>query len=136
MPELPSDGIQELAFRGAIAVFMQKAINSKPVEIWGDGSVIRDYIYIDDVVDALIRSLSYEGNEKLFNIGNGKGYSLNDILDSIEKVLDQKIKRTYSKGRICDIPVNVLDIQRAKEQFGWSPVVDLLDGLRKIPSYQ
>src|SRR3989339_950984 len=63
------------ARQGAVAVFLGRALCGQPVEIWGDGSVVRDYVYISDVIDAMIKAMHYSGPERLFNIGSGCGLS-------------------------------------------------------------
>lgn len=117
------------AAQGAVAVFMSRAIHNQPIEIWGDGSVVRDYIYIADVVDALLKAACYRGDQHLFNIGSGQGKSLNQILDAIESLTQSPVARTYFPGRAFDVPTNVLDITHAKEHLNWSPKVSFDDGL-------
>ena len=118
------------AAQGAVSVFMNRAIHNQPIEIWGNGTVVRDYIYIKDVVDAMLKATSYNGEERLFNIGSGQGKSLNDILVAIELLLNRPVVRTYLAGRAFDVPVNVLDITRAQKYLAWSPKVSFEDGLR------
>ena len=117
------------AAQGAVAVFLHRAMNDEVIHIWGDGSVVRDYIYVKDVTSAFIRALSYHGEQRVFNIGAGQGLSLNDILTAIEKLLGRPVPRSYEPGRKFDVPVNVLDITRARELLGWQPEVSFHDGL-------
>ena len=67
------------AKQGVVPVFMHRAMNDLPLEVWGDGSVIRDFLYISDVVEAIRLSCIYNGNKTIFNIGSGVGMSLNEI---------------------------------------------------------
>lgn len=117
------------AAQGAVAVFLHRAMNNEVIHVWGDGSVVRDYIYVKDVTSAFIRALSYHGEQRVFNIGAGQGLSLNDILAAIEKLLGRPVPRSYEPGRKFDVPVNVLDITRARELLGWQPEVSFHDGL-------
>ena len=119
------------AVQGAIAVFLHRARNNLPIEIWGDGTIVRDYIYIADVVDAMIRCLSYQGEHRVFNLGSGRGASLNEIVDAIATVIGHPVEVTFSSSRAVDVPVNVLDISRIRREFQWSPQLSLLDGIRK-----
>lgn len=119
------------AAQGAVAVFLHRALHGETIHIWGDGSVTRDYIYIQDAIGAFVRALSYQGEQRVFNIGSGQGLSLNEILAAIEKLLGRPVARTYEHGRKFDVPVNVLDISRARELLGWQPSVDFHDGLVK-----
>jgi UDP-glucose 4-epimerase len=124
-----------MASQGAVAVFLGKVLNGDPVEIWGDGSVVRDYIYISDVVDALIAAASCETEARIFNIGSGRGHSLNELLDGIEQVTGRKADRRYLPGRLFDVPTSVLSIDRARQHLNWSPKVDFEDGLRRFSNW-
>lgn len=123
------------ASQGAIAVFLGKVLHGDPVEIWGDGSVVRDYIYIADVVDAMLRSIDYDGDENVFNIGSGCGHSLNEVLDVIEKVTGKYAQRRYLPTRTFDVPVSVLNIARAQGSLGWTPKVDFETGLLRFSEW-
>jgi UDP-glucose 4-epimerase len=122
--------------QGAIGVFLHRALQGQAVDIWGDGSVVRDFLYIDDVCDAFIKAGSYAGDYRVFNVGSGHGYSLNEILDSIEDVLGQTVERRYLPGRNFDVPSNVLCIERARHELGWQPAVGLAEGLRRVVRWQ
>jgi UDP-glucose 4-epimerase len=115
--------------QGAVAVFMHRALMSETVDIWGDGSVVRDYLYIGDLVEAFSTAMSYSGKTSVFNVSSSKGTSVNELLNLLEDVLDKPIVRRYLPGRTFDVPVSVLSNALANEEMGWSPSVDLRDGL-------
>ena len=115
--------------QGAVAVFLHRALHGETIHIWGDGSVTRDYIYVKDVTTALVKALTYQGQQRVFNIGSGQGLSLNDILAAIEKLLGRPVTRSYEPARNFDVPVNVLDITCARQQLGWAPAVSFHDAL-------
>ncbi len=117
--------------QGAVAVFLRKALDGEPVEVWGDGSVTRDYVYIEDVVDAFVKAAQHDGDPRIFNIGSGEGRSLNAVLSCIEDVLGHPVERRYLPGRRFDVPVNVLDIGRARRVLGWEPRVSFREGLKR-----
>lgn len=123
------------ASQGAIAVFLGKVLRDEPIEIWGDGSVVRDYIHIADVVDALLICLEKTSSEHVLNIGAGRGHSLNEVLDAIEKVTGRLANRRYLPGRAFDVPVSVLNIERAKNILGWSPKLDFDQGLQRFATW-
>jgi UDP-glucose 4-epimerase len=123
------------ASQGAVAVFLGKVLRGEPVEIWGDGSVIRDYIHIADVVEALLVAINRTGDERVFNIGSGRGHSLNEVLNSIENVTGQAAIRTYKPNRSFDVPASVLCIERAKQILGWSPQVEFETGLSRFAEW-
>ena len=97
--------------------------------------MVRDYIFTDDVVAALILSMEKTTTQKIFNIGSGTGHSLNDILTMIEQVLHTKVQRVYQAGRSFDVPDNVLDISNAEQYLGWRPKTSLETGLKKTADY-
>jgi UDP-glucose 4-epimerase len=117
--------------QGAIAVFLSKALAGEPIEIWGDGSVTRDYVYIADVVEAFMLAMNHQGEPRVFNIGSGEGRSLNDILAAIEDVLGRRIERRYLPARKFDVPVSVLAVSRARDVLGWRPRHSFREGLQR-----
>ncbi|MET0507558.1 MAG: NAD-dependent epimerase/dehydratase family protein [Burkholderiaceae bacterium] len=119
------------AAQGAVAVFLHRALADQPIQIWGDGSVVRDYIHVSDVVDAFLAAAAYRGSQRVFNIGSGTGCSLNELLGHIESLLGRPVRREYLAARSFDVPASVLDITRAREVLGWSPSVSLRDGLAR-----
>lgn len=118
--------------QGVIPVFLFRALRGEPLEIWGDGSVVRDYFHVDDLCAALLAALGYRGAERIFNIGSGRGCSLNELIAAIGRLLGRDVACRYLPGRSCDVPVNVLDISRAATHLGWSPRVSLEDGLATL----
>lgn len=121
-----------LASQGAVAVFLGKVLRGEPVEIWGDGSVVRDYIYVSDVIDALLLALERTSEEHVFNIGSGRGHSLNELIRAIEKVTGRTADCRYLPSRTFDIPSNVLCNKLANQCLGWSPKVGFEEGLEKF----
>lgn len=116
--------------QGVIAAFVRQALAGKPIEMWGNGSVIRDYIYIDDVVEALILAATHLGPSRIFNIGSGEGRSLNDISAAISRSLGTEIPVERRPGRPVDVPVSILDTTFAASDLGWRQRTSFEDGLR------
>jgi UDP-glucose 4-epimerase len=117
--------------QGAVAVFLDRALRDEPIDIWGDGSAVRDYVYIDDAVDAILKAASFEGAQRIFNIGSGKGASLNQLVAQIEKLLGRRVKVKHSPPRALDVPANVLDSSLAERLLGWRASTALDEGLRR-----
>jgi len=115
--------------QGVVGVFMHRALNGLPVDIWGDGSVARDYLYISNVADAFAKAVSYYGSSSVFNISSGAGTSLNALIELLEDVLDTSIERRYLPGRSFDVPVSILSNSLAMHEMGWVPEVPLRDGV-------
>lgn len=121
--------------QGAIPIFINKLMNNEPITIWGDGTNIRDYIYIDDVIDGILSILSYRGEEKKFNLGYGKGYSLNYIIELITRELQiNNPKINYISKRLCDVKENILDVSLIKKCTGWYPKINIKEGIRFLIS--
>ena len=117
--------------QGAISVFLGKVARNEQIEIWGDGEVVRDYIYIDDLVDGIYRAATMKTASRIFNLGSGRGYSLNSILQVIRDVTGRDAQVRYTAGRAFDVPKIYLDIKRAGNELSWSPSTSLEDGIRK-----
>lgn len=115
--------------QGAISVFLNRIRTDQPITIWGDGGVVRDYLYISDLVDAMEIAAATETESKIFNIGHGHGASLNELLEMISTVVEEQAVIEYLPGRPLDVPVSVLGIDRASTELGWGPRTDLPEGI-------
>ncbi len=126
----PYGPYQQPKGQGVIAATVQKILLSQPAEIWGDGTVTRDYIYIDDVVDAIMAAarLDDDSAPRLYNIGSGIGRTINEVIDSLCKI-HGPIEVLRQPGRTLDVPVSVLSIHRAQQFLGWTPRTDWQEGL-------
>jgi UDP-glucose 4-epimerase len=123
------------ANQGAIAIFLGKILRGESVDIWGDGSTVRDYVYVGDVASALLQAAIHKGPQRLFNIGSGAGLTLNHVLDEIERATGLKSKRNYAPARGFDVPRNVLSIARAKADLGWEPRTSFTEGLARTVTW-
>lgn len=117
--------------QGVISAFLDKALHGDELLIWGDGSIMRDYIYVSDIINAMLKAAGYQGEHKIFNVGAGQGHSIKDVISSLERVFQRPLQLKYMPARIYDVPVNILDISRAKKYLDWSPVVSLTDGISR-----
>jgi UDP-glucose 4-epimerase len=117
--------------QGAVAVFLERALRGEPIRIWGDGSVVRDYVYVGDIAQAFLRTLEHEGEPRIFNIGSGQGASLNQLIDEIARTLGRRPAVEYTPARRFDVPVNVLDASLARKHLGWAATTPLAEGIRR-----
>ncbi len=117
--------------QGVVSAFLAKSLSNEIIEVLGDGSVVRDYIYIDDVIDAFIKAANTKSTNKIFNIGTGAGISLNDLLSVIEAVVNKKIERRYLAARAFDVPANILDVSCARQNLGWEAQTPIDVGIMK-----
>lgn len=117
--------------QGAISVFLGKIAKGEPVEIWGDGEVVRDYLYIDDLIEGICRAAFMPARQRIFNLGSGDGVSLNRLLAVMQQVTQRDVKVGYLPARSFDIPAIYLDISLAHDLLGWQPVTSLEEGIRR-----
>lgn len=116
--------------QGIIAVAMLKTLRQEAITVFGDGSVIRDYLYIDDLTDFFLRCLGGGPGNVTVNVGSGRGYAVNEVLELIRKVSGQPLAVECLAVRSFDVPANYLDIDLANRLYGWKPRVGLEEGLR------
>lgn len=117
--------------QGAVAVFLDKAIRGEEIEVWGDGSVVRDYVYVGDVVGALIRAIDFSGEPRTFNIGSGRGTSIREVLQGVAAVTGTEPAVRYLPSRAFDVPSNVLDVSLAASVLGWRAATPFEEGLKR-----
>jgi len=117
--------------QGVISVFLGKLAKNEPIEIWGDGEVVRDYIYITDLVAGIHKAAIIDTTDRIFNLGSGVGYSLNQIVDAMRTVTGMDVKIRYKDKRMFDVPKIVLDINKARELLSWTPCTPLITGIRE-----
>ncbi len=117
-----------IGVQGVIGTFLGKVLRGESLEIWGDGSVVRDYINISDL--ARLCALAAESKEQgIFNAGSGEGLSVKQIISIIEKVSGKKIDIQYKQSRNYDVPEVVLNVDLASSSFCWRPIINIDDGI-------
>lgn len=118
--------------QGVMAAFMGAAARGQPLEIWGDGSVVRDYLYVSDAVGAIVRAMEMPASaHRVFNVGSGIGRSIRDLVADVQEVSGRPLNVSYRPGRKVDVPRIVLDITRARTVLGWEPVEMWRNALQK-----
>ena len=121
------------AFRpgfGVIRTMLEHALHGTILEIWGDGEVIRDFIYIDDLVSACALLLQAGLPAGSFNLGYGQGHSINQVLHTIETYCNCKIKVDYLPARQVDVKSIVLNTERLQTKLSWAPSVSMEQGVK------
>lgn len=114
---------------GLIAAVIEAAVQHKEAVIYGDGSIVRDFIYIDDLCKFILSSIEADV-VGTFNCGSGAGFSINAIIDAVEQVCGYVIAVKRLALRAIDPPKIVLDISRARAAVDWAPSTCLEDGIR------
>ena len=113
--------------QGLVAVAIGRILRNEPVEVWGDGSAVRDYIYIDDLVKIFVRLI--KGGIKNTTLGSGRGYSVNDVLAFLKIVSGKDIRIEYQNPRPMDVSRIVLDTQKLRSIIDYE-ITPFMDGVR------
>ena len=118
--------------QGVISNWIKKAKSNLPLEIWGNEKTARDYIYIDDITEAIASSIQNNINGE-FNVGTGKGTSLIDLANIIIKLTNSssQIKINSSNSRKFDILNNILDYSKFQKKTGWYPKIYIDEGIKR-----
>ena len=116
--------------QGVIGTFMRKILVGEPIEIWGDGNIVRDFIYVGDLAQ-LCELAGMSEVSSIFNAGSGVGCSINEIVKALSEVSGHEISPEYHAGRGFDVPRVVLDISKTCSEFDWSPQVSLTAGVAR-----
>lgn len=103
------------AKQGLIAVALGKILAGEPIVVWGDGSNVRDYIYIDDLCEVLCLLLEKDVCNTTLNIGSGVGASINDIIQVLRDVVSEKVQVEYQPARKVDVSHMILDTTHLKQ---------------------
>lgn len=120
---------------GAVSTFTYKALKGENITVYGDGSVVRDFIYIDDAIRGIQKIVEGTNRHHTFNLGSGYGTSIRQVLDTIEKVLGVPLNIQYTESRKVDVPVNFLDITRYETAYGSLHPISLSEGIQKTACF-
>ncbi|MBN2406621.1 MAG: NAD-dependent epimerase/dehydratase family protein [Elusimicrobia bacterium] len=118
---------------GVVAIFCGAMLSGTEVKIFGDGEQVRDYIYIDDVVDANMLALNRGAG--IYNVGTGKSRSVNDIFGTLKKITGFAKEAVYESPRPGELNRSCLDVGRAFKDLGWRAETGLEEGLKKTVEY-
>lgn len=116
---------------GLIAAALRCAQLGRELAVWGDGTAVRDYVYVEDVCEALIQVGLGAVTQRLYNVGSGTGVSVRHVLSMVSEVADRPPRVKYAPGRAVDAAVNVLAIARLRGETGWHPRTPLRDGMAR-----
>ena len=117
---------------GAPARFLALAAAGEPLHVWGDGTAVRDYVYVDDIVSAFVHATDAEELDGAFNVGSGVGHSIWDVITLVAGTTGAEPTVNVEPGRGFDVPQIVLDASRLHAATGWTPEVDLAEALRRM----
>ncbi len=119
---------------GVIAIFAQRMLRGEQPVVYGDGLQTRDYVYVDDVVQANLKALDYDGSG-IFNIGTATETSVNDLFDVLRDRMAPNMARRHEAGRPGEQRRSVLGFDLAREALGWLPRTALAQGLEETATW-
>jgi len=115
---------------GVIPTFVKALYEGAPVNVYGDGSAIRDYLYIDDLVQAFLE-LTPITTSGIYNVGSGIPLSLLDLISALENVTGKEFDLKFHASRGTDVSSVYLDVNKIKFEIGWQAKIRLMQGLKK-----
>ncbi|GHG79530.1 NAD-dependent epimerase/dehydratase family protein [Pseudodonghicola xiamenensis] len=114
--------------QGVIGTYLRRHLHDEPIEVWGDGSVVRDFLHVTDLAELCARAV-LSTRTGVFNAGSGEGTSIARIVELIGRIVGRETAPVFRPGRSFDVPRVVLDVRRAAESFGWQPQIPLSQGI-------
>ncbi|AFM19441.1 nucleoside-diphosphate-sugar epimerase [Mycolicibacterium chubuense NBB4] len=120
---------------GVVAIFAQALLAGRPTKIFGDGSDTRDYVFVDDVVDAFVRASGDAGGGQRFNVGTGVETSTREMHTEIARAAGAPDEPDFQPPRLGDLRRSCLDFSRAESVLGWRPQVALADGIARTVAF-
>lgn len=123
-------------YSGFISILVDRLKNNTELTIFGDGEQSRDFVFIEDVIQALILiATSDQSRGQVYNVGTGEKTSLNDLIHQTENFVSKKMNISYGEAREGDIKISVSDVSKL-ESIGYQPNFDLKEGLKKYLEYE
>ena len=120
---------------GVVAIFAQALLAGRPTKIFGDGTDTRDYVFVDDVVDAFVRASGEAGGGQRFNIGTEVETSVRQLHTAIASVIGAPDDPEFHPPRLGELQRSCLDISRAESVLGWRPTVKLDNGVARTVEF-
>jgi len=120
---------------GVVAIFSRALLEGKPTKVFGDGSNTRDYVFVDDVVDAFVKASGTAGGGLRFNVGTGVETSDRQLHTAVANAVGAADDPEFHPPRLGDLKRSCLDISRAEQVLGWRPQVALDEGVRRTVEY-
>lgn len=120
--------------QGVIPTFLRRLHDGDPIRVWGDGTVVRDYVDVTELASLCVLA-GKSGAVGVFNAGSGVGTSIREVLSIIESVTGRQPNVHYQPGRSFDVQKIVLDSELARRTFAWSPVLTLDESVRRLWSW-
>jgi UDP-glucuronate 4-epimerase len=125
--------------------FAAAIVNNKPIEVYNNGNMLRDFTYIDDIVEGIIAAINHIPSRDpdipqsapfaLYNLGNSHPEKLSDFIETLENALGRKAEKIYLGMQAGDVPVTMADIDASRRELGWQPKTSIADGLKSFAQW-
>ena len=112
---------------GVVSIFLDRLRGGEGITIYGDGEQTRDFVYVGDVVAAVLASIGQQGST--FNIGTGTETSVNELFEACRRIAGAEVQAEHAPPKPGDALRSVLDVSRAERELGWRPRTPLAEGL-------
>jgi UDP-glucose 4-epimerase len=116
------------AYAAAVPIFIERALRGEPLTIYGDGRQTRDFVYVADVAEAVLRAAQGSANG-VFNVGTGEAQPILELADEIARLTGHTLPHRFAPSRAGDVRASSADASRARQALGWSPSHPLAQGL-------
>lgn len=120
----------------AVMKFIDSIAKGKTIEVFGKGKIKKDFVYIDDVSDGIIKSLNHRTKYEIINLGSGKATDLLSLIRMIEKQLGKNAKKSFLSMQKGDTPYSCANIEKARKMLDWSPKITIQEGIKKTVNWQ
>ncbi len=119
----------------ALFSFTKDILENRPIDVYGEGKMKRDFTYIDDIIDGIMLVLEKELDFELFNLGHGSPSALMEFIETLEKCLNKKAEKDFLPMQKGDVPMTYADISKAERMLGFKPKVSLEEGVEKFVNW-
>jgi GDP-L-fucose synthase len=128
----PRDKYKKSESKVIAALIRRSFEKENPFEVWGDGEDIKDFLYVDDFIDALIETFEKSKDFDVFNIASGVPVTIKEVLKDIIQISEnQDIQVKFDVSKPTMIPIRMIDISKIKAEIGWQPKTSIYDGLKQ-----
>jgi UDP-glucose 4-epimerase len=123
------------ARQGVIPIFLENICQDKPLEVYGDGSMVRDYLFVKDLTNMLVAASEHGFTHHVYNVGSGKGVSVNELIEVVKNVTQKEVVVNHRDVPPTFVHAAVLDCSRFYEEFSITPSTPLQEGMRLTYQY-
>ena len=116
----------------AMYIFADRIAKGKPISLFNNGNMLRDFTYIDDIVSGIISSIQKNINYEVLNLGNSKTETLTDVVSIIEERIGKKAIINYESMQLGDVKKTYADIEKTKQKLGYSPTTNIQEGINNF----